>query len=132
MCFTDFDGYDPSVFDETTPIAKNEHVCSECGETIVKGAKYKRVFGVWDGDAKSFKICDPCDALRERIRDHELAEGCDEDESLCPFGYLREYLANRDYPELKACFRDGRAKTSELREAFMKLPLPTHEEVARG
>lgn len=127
MCFADYDACAPSVFDESTPTARKEHRCSECGGVIAKGVKYKRVFGVWDGCADSFKICPACDELRERIVEHELAEGCDEDESHCPFGQLGQYLADHQHPDMVAL---RPATTSQLREVFMRLPLPERHEEA--
>jgi hypothetical protein len=54
----DFDP--PSVFDERMVTARKSHRCSECSRTIQKGERYKYIFGVWDGDARSFHTCAEC------------------------------------------------------------------------
>lgn len=60
----------PSVFSKTERRAKKAHKCGECGRAIGLGEKYENVFGVWDGDASTFKTCQRCVAVREFVVAH--------------------------------------------------------------
>jgi hypothetical protein len=66
-CVCDFDsGYDsPSVCTEKIVVARRDHVCCECGETIKKGEKYERVKGLWDGDWDTYCTCIICSKIRD-------------------------------------------------------------------
>ena len=61
----DVDG--PTVFNETTPKARIEHTCIECGGKIQPGQMYENAFGVWGGDAMTFKTCSVCLEIRDKI-----------------------------------------------------------------
>lgn len=67
-CYCDYEI--PSVFSKTERSAKKEHKCDECGRRIRAGERYENVFGVWDGDASTFKTCPNCVALREFVVAH--------------------------------------------------------------
>lgn len=67
-CYCD---YEPStVYSKTMPIARKQHRCDECFRPIAPGEQYERVFGVWDGDASTFRTCAQCLALREYVLAH--------------------------------------------------------------
>lgn len=112
MCFTGDES--PTVFAERIRRARKEHRCRECRETIPAGAIYTAIFGVWDGERAYFKICSACEELRARIAEHEMARGCAEHESVCPYGGLSSYLGDR--------LGLGHPFT-EARTAFMALPV---------
>lgn len=67
-CFCDYDP--PSVFNETAPVARKEHRCTECGRAIQRGEKYQCAWGIWDGMAETFKTCPRCLALRDYVKAH--------------------------------------------------------------
>ena len=92
MCFY-YDEY-AELYREKEVKAKKEHKCSECYKTIVRGQNYQYVFGVYQGDAFTFKICLPCQALRQKIHDTEISHGCREHEAWPPLGELRENLSH--------------------------------------
>lgn len=75
----------PKFFDSYEPVARKDHVCSECRGTIKKGEKYHRVTGLWD-DFASFKICPECWELRGDM-EKEVEPDC------IAFGCLREDIA---------------------------------------
>jgi len=49
---------------DTYPIARKEHICCECNETIKPGEKYNVYTGVYDGDFFTKKTCLICDRIR--------------------------------------------------------------------
>jgi hypothetical protein len=57
----------PSVYSESTPTARKEHKCCECGGTIQIGEKYHYCHGIWDGRASTYKVCVDCDSLRKSL-----------------------------------------------------------------
>lgn len=72
--------YDPpSVFRAETPRARKDYKCCECNAVIRKGEKYLYIFGVWEGDASSFRMCALCADMRNQC------------EFACvPYGFLAE------------------------------------------
>jgi hypothetical protein len=62
-------GDGPEVFRQKTVKASKEHKCCECYRTIKKGEYYDYVFGVWEGDAMTFKTCEQCDDLRASLEE---------------------------------------------------------------
>lgn len=63
-CSCDFDGGDyPEFYDTKIVKARDPHFCSECGEVIKKGTKYRRTTGKWDGMVKTYKTCTFCDNI---------------------------------------------------------------------
>ncbi len=48
---------------ETTPVAKTEHTCIECGHTIKLMERYTNIFAVYDDGAHIYKFCERCDDL---------------------------------------------------------------------
>lgn len=122
MCFVN-DGFGPSAYSSTRQRARKSHCCCECGGAISIGDVYQKVWGVWDGDPRTFKTCDACSSLRERIKAHELADGCDEREAICPFGELGDYLVNIATLTEWRLAREAPFKIAEMRDAFMALPV---------
>lgn len=90
MCFC-YDGDDPEFYRESRPVARKEHRCYECGRTICRGERYFHVAGKWD-TVQHFRICETCEKARQVVHDHEIAEGCGEEESWPGFGELTGYL----------------------------------------
>ena len=58
------EGEAPTLYRESYPTAKKQHICCECGSDIDPGEKYHRVEGVWMGDFLTFKTCETCLAIR--------------------------------------------------------------------
>lgn len=81
-CSCDFD-YDmvADVHCESIRTARKEHRCIECDEIIMPGEKYHCITQLCNGHWHTFKICVPC----ERIRNNFCA----------PYYMLREYV--QDY-----------------------------------
>lgn len=61
------------VYDETSRRAAKEHVCAACSEPIAKGARYTDVRIVWDGEARTLRRCERCQAIHVHLR--EVGEG---------------------------------------------------------
>ncbi|KAB2918507.1 MAG: hypothetical protein F9K29_08040 [Hyphomicrobiaceae bacterium] len=57
-CCPDLDG--PSVFDERLVKAKKAHKCTECCGVILPGEMYLKTWGIWEGEAHTFKRCADC------------------------------------------------------------------------
>lgn len=65
----DYDDYEtPSVYSENFRVARKYHRCSECGRAILSGQRYKTTFGVWVGDAKSYKTCPSCISILDLVQ----------------------------------------------------------------
>ena len=71
--YDDDDG--PELWAGTFPVARKEHVCCECGETIKSGQKYSRDKGLWDGVFLVFKTCMTCYSIREHYCPKGFAYG---------------------------------------------------------
>lgn len=69
--------------------AARPHVCGECGDVIVKGARYEHTSGCWDGDMGRYKTCLSC----REIRDHFACDGF-------YYGQLWEDLEGNLFPEM--------------------------------
>ena len=68
-CYCDYDG--PTVYRQTARVARKQHVCSECRQPAIQpGQTYQDVFGVWDGQASTFKRCQFCDAFLSYVTAH--------------------------------------------------------------
>ncbi len=88
-----------SVGSESRPRAKKSHQCVECRGTIAPGEIYVRMWGVWEGQAESFKTCLECDQLRDRAD-----AGIRDPEERTAFGMLWETLAEQCNKELLQVF----------------------------
>lgn len=64
-CFCDYDP--PAFYDRSTPRARKQHICEECGVTIQPGETYERVVGKWDGHLSTFATCERCHDLRQYV-----------------------------------------------------------------
>ena len=67
-CYCDYDP--PSFYESSTPKARKQHRCEECGGPIVPGEKYEYVTGLWDGEFSYFKTCERCVDLRTWVRNN--------------------------------------------------------------
>jgi len=101
MCF-EYDGYND--FESRYWLkARKDHKCYECCRVIVKGEKYQKFSGKYDGEFFEFKTCAACESLREHITKEEEAEGCHPSESVCPVGILMEEARERGlFPTVRA------------------------------
>lgn len=86
------DGDLPSVISTETRKAAKDHHCSECRETILRGAQYEHVKGLWDGSWSTFKTCLSC----VEIRTHFACEG------RWTYGELWSQLEESFFPDMKA------------------------------
>lgn len=60
------DGDVPCAFASSRVVtARKEHRCTECNETISKGAQYEYVCGKWDGQFQVFRTCETCLSIRD-------------------------------------------------------------------
>lgn len=69
-------GDGPTVHREKTRIARRKHTCCECRGVINPGESYHFLWGVWDGEAKTFKTCSECIHFAAVMRD--------ENDCFCP------------------------------------------------
>lgn len=70
LCYCE-DGDRPSVFESQDVMsARAAHPCDECLHTILPGESYRRVWGVWDGEAKTYRACCRCMVLEEWVVAH--------------------------------------------------------------
>lgn len=60
----------PEFLTESKPVARKEHSCCECGNTIKVGERYERHSGKWDGRMETFCWCFRCSGLAAYIRAH--------------------------------------------------------------
>jgi len=89
-CSQDY-GDTPTYHRERDVVARKEHVCCECGETIQPGTRYERVDGVWDGEWSIFCTCLTCANIRSLYCSAWVYGGLDE--ALCEcfgFSYLED------------------------------------------
>jgi hypothetical protein len=54
----------PSCYGHEERKARKAHKCCECYGTIQPAETYHYHHGVWDGEARGFKVCVDCDCLR--------------------------------------------------------------------
>lgn len=65
MCMADYSD-PPRVWSEGYVLAKGNHICEECGRTILGGEMYIRHFGVTAyGDSYSGKTCEHCRVMMD-------------------------------------------------------------------
>lgn len=62
----------PQAYSHETPVARKEHRCCECQGLIQPGERYHRHWGVWNGEAATYKVCEDCEALRSRVDKDEV------------------------------------------------------------
>lgn len=60
-----------TIWDQTEPIARKEHACCGCRETIQIGRRYRKTVTMFEGSWEVFKNCMRCaamiDALKRRM-----------------------------------------------------------------
>ena len=61
-CYCDYDD-PPTVCDTREVKAKKTHKCSECRGAILPGETYRKTWGIWEGDAHTYKRCADCSEL---------------------------------------------------------------------
>ena len=110
MCF-EYDGYTEFAQDRVVK-GRKTHKCGECRGSIAAGEDYYFHSGKFDGEFFTHKLCRRCAYDRTRVVEHELAEGCDWEESWPPFGGLVEHLCDSGLgqtriEEVPASFRVG-------------------------
>lgn len=70
MCEVSFDEH-ASVWDESTHTAKRKpRKCDCCGGIVALGARYVKVFWIFDGEASVEYSCVPCIATRDLFKKH--------------------------------------------------------------
>jgi hypothetical protein len=89
MCLDPDDCDRPSVYSETWHKARKPHKCSECYAPIPVGVRYLNVFGVWDGDAETFRVHAECDELRTVV-ENQVCGG----HGFVPLGYLAQEIVD--------------------------------------
>lgn len=99
MCF-EYDGH-IEFQDHRVVTARKEHKCGECRMIIAKGEKYAYTSGLYDGGFSVDKVCRRCEYDRNRVVEHELAEGCDWSDAWPPFGQLNQALWDSDLGQTK-------------------------------
>lgn len=92
--------YEPSdVWCLTEPKARKEHKCCECGGTIRRGERHKRVSSLYDGRWSTFRRCADCAVTACDLK--QLLEGYGS--CLCDFwGDMRGEMYNiADYASVE-------------------------------
>lgn len=80
----------PDFFRNEKRKARKDHKCGECGFSIKVGTYYKYIFGKWDGDVSSFKLCLFCDAVADCL--NSMTDGYD-----CYGAIWEAYSATKDW-----------------------------------
>lgn len=81
----------PSVYAYEIRAARKTHRCCECKREIRPGEKYYYHHGVWEGQGASYKQCERCGDLAQKI-----ASECNSYEGL-EFGSLSEAAMSRGF-----------------------------------
>lgn len=74
----------PEFFNQKKVKARKEHICGECGRTILKGEEYERFSGNWKNEGFCcYKTCEDCLSVRDAFFCDgwifgEVIEGVDE------------------------------------------------------
>lgn len=95
MCY-EYDDY-PEFSDTAARTARKVHRCDECREDVGVGERYLRHLLIWDYGPETFCVCRRCVYDLLRIRQAELAAGCEWGNSLPAIGELREALHERGW-----------------------------------
>jgi hypothetical protein len=96
MCFY-VDEY-AEVWRESTPKARKEYKCDECGGAILAGETYRCIFTIFESQPDTFRECQKCQAVRAAIAKIEHARGCEGQEAIAPMGGLAEAISD-DSPD---------------------------------
>ena len=68
-CYCDY-GEGPEMMTEKTVKARKAHKCTECHGTIAPGEAYLNTWGIWEGEAHTFKRCADCIDLMKWAEAH--------------------------------------------------------------
>lgn len=93
-CYCDYDGPLPSVYKALRLRARCEHKCTECGQPILRGETYERVWAIWDGGPDVIKTCCDCLAIRDGLETMDCF--CWGHHNL--WDDIMEHLNNADFP----------------------------------
>lgn len=104
MCF---ETESPELASSTVVKCRKPHKCEECRETIPAGDFADYQTGRFDGEWYRFHLCGACELTRQKLSDHERAEGCHWSESWCPIGDLSSYCLDAGIE--RATHEDGQA-----------------------
>ena len=105
----------PEAYIHVKPIARKQHYCHECHGTILKGEKYNKHSGIWDGRPDTFKICGECEYIR-----FDLCSGTFRDEeSQIAFGELSEAVFESDDPKIIGRFIENKEKRGATVQKWM-------------
>ena len=115
-CFCDYDM--PSVYRCTVRTARTAKRCTECDRTIHKGEHFEDVWGIWDREVNTYRICCRCLSLRDFIKQNvkcfcsafgdlhndaiETARGYHEPGNGLLFGVYRRHLISKRNEIFKA------------------------------
>lgn len=99
------EGWD--VHNERMPVARKNHKCEECGQSIKPGEVYHYHWGIFYGDPVTHKACERCGDLRSSFGAlgycyyygsflSDYAEWLDHDELPRP-AWLRRVLVSEEY-----------------------------------
>lgn len=95
----------PKMIVYKTMRAKKTHICCECQREIKKGIQYKNISGLWSGKWEKYRVCIPCDELRDKL-------ACDD--GIPAFGEVGEWAR-----EAEIHFPPGRS-TADFVERIQK------------
>jgi ssDNA-binding Zn-finger/Zn-ribbon topoisomerase 1 len=115
VCLNGFEGEQAEFYSITTPKARKEHKCEECGRTIPMGTVYQKVAGRFDGDFYSQDTCMDCEEIRRAFTCPESTE--------CTNGLLWEDIYEVVFPRLTtACFAKVKTESARtlLRERWLQ------------
>ncbi len=54
----------PVFYKTSRPIARKNHICCECGQTILPGTSYLCIRGKWEGNFETYKLCPVCTEIQ--------------------------------------------------------------------
>lgn len=67
-CYCD---YEPAEWSRiSTPKARKQYRCYECGAFIAPSDRHEYVAGKWEGEVSSYRTCSDCVSLRQYIQAH--------------------------------------------------------------
>ena len=92
------DGDYCSVWSETDPKARKEHVCDACHETIAPGRKYHRTFSIFEGTPNTNVRCERCQAIFVHLTERMRTEGDREEYCNPELACGHEYKERWDEP----------------------------------
>ena len=76
----------------THHVARKEHKCCECRGIIQPMDVYERTTGVWDSTPHTFKVCGPCEEIRDWLLNETNWPGLEDIHGTFAFGDLKMHL----------------------------------------